>query len=143
MSYMRGIPGRQAFAILAGAALAVASSGVGVAQSVSPAKAPPQVRAQCTAPSPLVSRHYDYNSPGQPEVLVLENGRVYVIPAMAFGSMVFFANAGDPIEACQRVPGRKWNVVGGRCSFVYNAATGDRAELCPPQTPKPAPIGTP
>lgn len=103
----------------------------------------PAVSAQCSPPSPLVSHRWDFESPGTPQIIVLENHKSYVIPSMAFGAMGIVLHDGDPIQICARVPGRNNNQIGGRCAFVYDMANGTRAQLCPPETPSPAPIPTP
>jgi len=78
-------------------------------------------------------------------LVVLADGRRFVIPLEAMGAEAFGAGAGSGnlIQLCERVPDRSSSVIGGRGRFLYDKRTGNRVALYGPEAPNPTPIATP
>jgi len=100
--------------------------------------------AQCSTSSALISYRKSFGNENSGSV-ILADGQRFVIPLEAMGAEAFSAAARlrDPIEVCERVPGRLPSEIGGHGRFLYDKRTGNRVALYDPEASGPAPIATP
>jgi len=105
---------------------------------------PTEAIAQCSTSSALISYRKSFGNENSGSV-VLADGERFVIPLEAMGAEAFSvgARSRDPIQVCERVPGRSSSEIGGRGRFLYDKRTGNRVALYDPEPSGPTPIATP